>query len=270
MRDHGAGLPEWLRQSEHYLARADKDTFINKSILALVQLLAKIRIQDARSEGKWRVNTALHLLLTLVLITLVSLSAGFSFVFVALTYILVICCFIPIEEMKRILSISALAGVLTAVIMFPAALWGNHYSITVLPVKVFTTVAAMHILIVTSGGWPELFGALRLFQVPNIIIFVLDITIKYIVLLGEFSLEMLYALRLRSVGRNKNKHQSLSGVAGAMFIRSREMAQELHEAMACRGFSGEYPRVFRFRLTALDGIYSAIHLVLILAFMYTR
>ena len=45
-------------------------------------------------------------------------------------------------------------------------------------------------------------------------IFVFDITIKYIVIFGEFSLNMLYALKLRSVGKSKNKSTSLSGIIG--------------------------------------------------------
>ena len=50
-------------------------------------------------------------------------------------------------------------------------------------------------------------------------------------MLGEFTLEMLYALKLRSVGKNRNKYGSLGGIAGTLFVKSREMSEEMSGAM---------------------------------------
>jgi cobalt/nickel transport system permease protein len=64
--------------------------------------------------------------------------------------------------------------------------------------------------------------------------------------LGEYAMNLLSALKLRSVGKNKAKQRSLSGIAGTLFLRSGHMARTLHQAMECRGFTGSY--IFHRRL----------------------
>jgi cobalt/nickel transport system permease protein len=91
---------------------------------------------------------------------------------------------------------------------------------------------------------------------------------KYIVMLGDFTLNMLYALKLRSIGRNQSKYTALSGIAGTMFIKSKEMAEEMYYAMECRGFTGKYQVYAKTRLTIIDYIYIIINIGMILMFVY--
>ena len=81
---------------------------------------------------------------------------------------------------------------------------------------------------------------MRTFRLPSIFIFTLDITLKYISVLGEICAAILTSVRLRSVGKNPQKAKALSGVLGISFLKSGEMAEEMHAAMCCRGFVGEY------------------------------
>jgi len=109
-------------------------------------------------------------------------------------------------------------------------------------------------------------GSLKMFFVPDIFIFAIDITIKYITILGELALNMLYALRLRSVGRSRDKHTPLAGIAGTMFIKSKEMSEELYNAMECRGFSGEYKFPGKFKPAIFDFLYGIINILLVAAY----
>ena len=77
---------------------------------------------------------------------------------------------------------------------------------------------------VATASWSEISLALSSIHIPDIFILVLDLAIKYISLLGGLVLDMLYALKLRSVGRNRDKTASLSGVAGTVFLKSKEAA----------------------------------------------
>jgi cobalt/nickel transport system permease protein len=88
--------------------------------------------------------------------------------------------------------------------------------------------------------WNHITTALRKLHVPGIFIFTLDITLKYIVLLGKLIIDILTALKLRSVGKNNKKYQSIGGVMGVTFIRGTEMSREMYEAMRCRGFTDDY------------------------------
>jgi cobalt/nickel transport system permease protein len=158
-------------------------------------------------------------------------------------------------------------AVFTFVILLPAAFWGNSYSSVMITSKVFTTVMAVNILS-HSTRWNSITNALKRFFVPDIFIFVLDITIKYILMLGDFSLNMLYSIKLRSVGRNENKYASLSGVAGTMFIKSKEMAEDMYAAMECRGFTGEYIINSKLKFTFADYLYIIINIGIIFIFVY--
>lgn len=105
-----------------------------------------------------------------------------------------------------------------------------------------------------------------MFFIPDIFIFVFDITIKYIYILGEFSLDMLYSLKLRSIGFNNNKYTSLSKIMGNLFLKSKEMGEEIHSAMECRGFTGEYTSYSKFKFTLNDLLFSIVNVAII--FMY--
>jgi cobalt/nickel transport system permease protein len=260
-------MPEWLLKQENYVPLSDKDTFINKSILSLLQVLARIKSGDAVKTDKFRVGAALKVAFTFLLILLLSLSRNFAFTTVVVVYLLVMLSMMQGEEIVKILKVSLAMALFTAIILLPSTFGGNSYSIVVLTAKVFATITAVNILS-HSTRWQAITGAFKRFYLPDIFIFVLDITLKYIILLGEFSLQMLYALRLRSVGRNNGKYTALSGIAGTMFLRSKEMAEEMYTAMECRGFTGEYRVADKFTLTGADLIYILINLGLSAIFVY--
>lgn len=260
-------MPEWLLKEENYIPLSDKDTFINKSILSLLDVISRIRAQSHYAAGKFDASAVLKVFFTFVLILLLSLSGSFTFIMVIITYLLLTLSFMPAKEIIKILKVSIVMTLFTVIIMLPAAFLGNTYSVVMIPTKVFATITAVNILS-HSTQWNQITGALKRFFVPDLFIFVLDITIKYIVMLGEFSLEMLYALKLRSVGKNRSKYLSLSGVAGTMFIRSKEMSEEMYAAMECRGFTGEYRVYNRFRLRSADIFYIAINAGILAAFLY--
>ena len=68
----------------------------------------------------------------------------------------------------------------------------------------------------------------------------MDITLKYIVLLGNLITDLLTSLQLRSVGKNNKKYSSIGGVMGVTFVRGTEMNRQMYEAMQCRGFTDDY------------------------------
>lgn len=52
--------------------------------------------------------------------------------------------------------------------------------------------------------------------------------------LGEHSINLLFALKLRSIGITSNKYNSLTGIMGNLFIKSYKMSEEMFHAMECR------------------------------------
>jgi cobalt/nickel transport system permease protein len=260
-------IPGWLIEDENYIPGFEKDTFIDKSILSLLGLLSRIRRQSGYKTDLFGINAVYPVVFTILFIILLSVSRSFYFVITANVYLLLILCLFKGEDIISILKTGLGTVVFTFIILLPTALYGNFYSITMITPKVFAAVTAVNILS-RSAKWSSITGTLKTFFIPDIFILILDITIMYIVMLGEFSLDMLFALKLRSIGRNKNKRNSLSGIAGTMFIKSKEMAEETYSAMECRGFTGDY-RVYRkFKFSFADAIYIITSAVLILCFIY--
>jgi cobalt/nickel transport system permease protein len=232
-------MPEWLSKSENYIPLSDKDTFVNKSILSVFKVLSRIKKQDSAGGARSQINVSLHVFCTFVLILLVSLTRSFIFVLIVNVWLLSVLSMTDTIRLVKILKMSMGVTLFTAVVMLPAFISGNTYSSITITTKVFATITAMGLLS-HSTEWSTLTRALKRFYIPDIFIFILDITIKYIYMLGEFSLNMFYALKLRSVGKNRSKYSSMAGIAGTVFLQSKEMAEDMYHAMECRGFTGEY------------------------------
>lgn len=260
-------MPEWLLKNEKYTPQSDRDTFIDKSILSLLGVLSRIRAQSGYGTDRFQVGAVWKVAFTIFLIVLLSLSRSFAFVITINVYLLLVLSMLKGEEILKILKVSVAVTFFTFIVLLPSVFWGTYYSIIMITPKVFATVTAVSILS-HSTKWNSITGALKAFFIPDLFILVLDITIKYIVLLGEFSLHMLYSLKLRSVGRNRDKYGSLSGIAGTMFIKSKEMAEDMYSAMECRGFTGEYHLPRKIRLSFADILYIMINAILLFLFFF--
>jgi len=260
-------MPEWLSEDEMYSPQADKDTFINKSILSVLSILSRIRAQGSAKSAKYSVNATLKVAFTFLLIVMVSFSRNFSFVIVVNVYLLTVLCLMDADIIVKILKLSFVMSFFTFIILLPSVFWGTSFNVVMITTKGFATITAVNILS-HSTRWNSITSALKTFFVPNIFIVVLDITLKYIVMLGDFALNMLYALKLRSVGKNKSKNTSISGIAGTIFIKSKEMSEEMYAAMECRGFTGEYYICNNLKFHFADYIYIAINIGIVFTFMY--
>ena len=91
----------------------------------------------------------------------------------------------------------------------------------------------------------QLTGALRTYHVSNLVIMTFELALKSIVTLGSVATEVLRALDLRSVGKNREKGASMGGVGGVTFLKANKAARTTADAMRCRGFEGEYRAVPR-------------------------
>jgi cobalt/nickel transport system permease protein len=231
-------LPSWLASPECYRPVPDRDGFITRSMLSMTGLLSRLRL-DAGRSGCLSPSAPLKLMLGLACILLASLAANFSFVLVMLAVVLVRVCLLPSEGMRRVASVSAGAAALAFVLMLPAVLLGQPRSVALVGTKTLvSTGLAMTVAVTTPAG--ELTGSLRSLHVPSVVVLTFDLALRGIYDLGRVAVEMLTALRLRSVGRNDGKAGSLGGVGGMLLLRANDSAQATFDAMRCRGFDGEY------------------------------
>lgn len=254
-------LPSWMCESEAYEPNIDKDGFITKSAQAILGVLAKLK-WNAGKDRRFSASPSLKLCYTFLFILLTVCSKNYLFSLIMVAGTILALASYPASAMKQILSGTIGAVLFSIFILLPAVFMGNPQILLTIGTKVFLSVTLIGML---SAGtaWNKLTASLRAFHIPDIFIFTLDITLKYIAVLGEICMEILTSLRLRSIGQNKKKAKAFSGILGISFLKSREMADEMYAAMCCRGFVGEYKtgRKYAFRKQDIFYIFSMIAVV---------
>lgn len=105
----------------------------------------------------------------------------------------------PAAAIRQVLSETAGAVMISVFLLCRQFLWGilRHWRILQ---RVYVSVTLVGIL---SAGtsWNKLTASMRTFRIPSLFIFTLDITLKYISVLGEICVDILTSVGLRSVGK---------------------------------------------------------------------
>ena len=259
-------LPSWMCESEAYEPNIDKDGFITKSAQAILGVLAKLK-WNAGKDRRFSASPSLKLCYTFLFILLTACSKNYLFSLIMVAGTILALASYPASAMKQILSGTIGAVLFSIFILLPAVFMGNPQILLTIGTKVFLSVTLIGML---SAGtaWNKLTASLRAFHIPDIFIFTLDITLKYIAVLGEICMEILTSLRLRSIGQNKKKAKAFSGILGISFLKSREMADEMYAAMCCRGFVGEYKTGRKYALRKQDIFYIFSMIAVVGLFVY--
>ena len=261
-------VPEWLLVKDNYQPKEDKNLYVEKSIFSFIKVVAIIR-QD-KNQGRLinSLNPTLKVISTLIIIISISLSRSFNYLLILDTYVLINLFLMERKSRKRILFKSFIFPLITLVALIPSMFYGNISNSLLIFQKITITIIIMNILS-HNTKWNEITKSLKLLLVPDIFIWIMDITIKYIVLLGEHSINLLYALKLRSVGKTSDEYNSITGIIGNLFIKSYKMSEEMSQAMECRGFIGEYTTKINFNLRKSDYVYIIVNLIFVGTFLFT-
>ncbi len=238
MRPDQRDIPEWLQTPQRYQPVADRDSFVSRNLLAVTSVLARFRLDDGHS-GRLSPTAGSKVVLGLTCILLTSLARNHLFVLFVLAGVLARASLLPPRALARVAAGSGAAAGLTLLVMAPATLLGQPQSALSLATKSLVCVAITLIVSVTTAP-SDLTHLLRRMGVPGIAILTVDLALRSIVCLGETAGEVLAALSLRSVGRNRRKQSSMGGVGGVVLLKAGRSAQDTHDAMRCRGFDGEY------------------------------
>jgi cobalt/nickel transport system permease protein len=248
------------------------DAFVDKTIMALLRILALMRAQDGGGASwisRLPINDFYKLCCTLTLIVFSALTRSGFFLLTVLTCELLALAFMPLPSLKRILAAGGAAFLFSGLLVVPAIVAGRAGNAAMIPWKAFVSASAAGMLAQTSK-FSGITGALKRLFIPDFLILALDLGLKSVVALGELSLEMMRALKMRRIGGRGGGARSLAGVGGTIFLKSKEMAEEMHSAMVCRGFSGAYRPVGRLTMNRADIVYLTVNLGIAALFFWLR
>ena len=233
-------IPAWLQTEERIAPPRRDGAFALRTVKALGGVLARLRVQRGR-EGRLRIPALGKLILLLALILCLSLARRPLLLLGLAALVLGYVSTLPARELASVLR-PALGGAALALLLFLPALLlrpAGRLNNLIVVGKVFLSVAMVNCFN-RRTQWNELTAALRRLRVPGVFVFVLDLSLKYIVLLGGVIVDLLTARELRAVGRDRHPYRSVGGVLGQTFLRSVRLSRETWEAMCCRCFTDDY------------------------------
>lgn len=232
------GLPLWLQQVEPTRHSYKKDRFLTRTIQHIIQVLQISRMMGTQQK---RPHPLIQLFCMVLFSAMVSLSSHVAFLSIPLALVLVQLCCIPSKDLLRILKVSGAVVGIHSLVILPAILYLKETRSILLVVKLEITITELQ-LFARLISWRDVIDSLQLLRVPTLFLTVFQLSLKYIYVLGEVALSLLYALRLRSIGHTKHTGMTLGGIMGTVFLKSKEEMQALYQAMVCRGFDGTFPR----------------------------
>ena len=253
-------------RQENYTPSADKEAFLTRSIKSVLSVLARFRFDEGK-DGRFSASPSLKLFYTILYIILTACSENYLFVLIMCVAVTVRLAFFSASAIRQILSGTAGAVMISLFLLLPAASMGNPQTLMNITARVYVSVTLVGIL---SAGtsWNKLTASMRTFRIPSLFIFTLDITLKYISVLGELCVDILRSVILRSVGKNSDKAKSFSGILGITFLKSSEMAEDMYAAMCCRGFVGEYQARQKYGMRLYDVVHILIMTVCAALFIH--
>jgi cobalt ECF transporter T component CbiQ len=156
----------------------------------------------------------------------------------------------------------------------PFAGWGvtaqGARSAVLLLLRVETT-ATLAFVLVTTTAWTRLLKALRVLQVPVVLVVVLGMTARYAILLLQAAHDMFDARRSRGAGvlPSAARRRVPASAAGVLFDRTLQLGADVHLAMQARGFRGEVRVLDERRMHGRDWIALAGFVVVAAAAAWT-
>ena len=257
-------LPDWLTKKENYTAKKSNTAFISKTVLHLTSTIGRVQKVVTKKE---KPESLFFLVFVVVSILLMALSKNMFFTYIVFAGLIVRLCFLDEKELSYVIHYAIRAFLLSCLILLPALFIGNGKTILTVSLKVFISTGLLclfHLLYSTN----EIISCLKMLHIPDIFIFTLDTTFKYIVILSRSCEEILNALTCRIIGRRKEKDTSMTNVVGMTFVRAQKHSEEMYDAMKCRGFTGKYYNHIRLRIRVYDVLIACLCVIEIGLFVY--
>ncbi len=255
-------LPEWLNEKQEYIPVKDSSIFIDRTLLNISSSLKRF---DYKTLTSRKINPAIFLLFIFITILTISLSNNLLYVYLVLSLLVIRLALYKVEVIANVLNKSIKALIVSIIILIPSLFMGYISTFININIKVFisTTLIALFNSIYTTS---DICSAFRNYKISNLFIYIIDMTIKYIVIFSKASEELLYSLKCRTIGKINKKESTVTNIVGSVFIKGKHESKEMLDAMKCRGFVGEYPKYKANSLTIYDYLFIVLTILEVIVF----
>ena len=255
-------LPDWMVREEITVNNSEvKSGFLQSNLSTVISLLSYLKIEDRKKYGGSPVIRICELLILLVLIYN---SKSIVFLWTVGIFLLAEIAFFSGREIRSIVRKLIRLIIFTSVILLPSYLLHPSIHPTFFLIRTVLLLLNLSVFL-TKTSWSDFITGLRGLYLPEELVMIFDIAIKYFYILGNHIRNILYAVRIRSVGGGVSK--KLTGaILGQVYLISREHMKSLYEAMLLRGYGTKVKVRRKLQLNKSDILHISICIILIILF----
>ena len=112
--------------------------------------------------------------------------------------------------------------------------------------------------------------ALSLLRIPEKIVFLFLMTVRYIFVIESEYLRLVRTTKIRGFkpGTNIHTYKTYAYLIAMIFVRASARAQRVHQAMICRGFKGKFYSLYKFSPTRLSCFFSIVMTVSLIGLVF--
>lgn len=238
--------------------------------IKIVEMLSRLLKSDGvESGGNERIAPVLRLIAAILCILLCALSQNAVFVVTVIAVELLRLALMKPEQIARVLKALILPVLLSLLIMLPSVFMGSPQTMLTVTMKVFESVLVLAVMNEVMS-WRSVTSAFSSLHCPDLFVMTLDMTVRYLSILGRCSNQLLEAVHLRSVGKTSWKNSGIGGILGTTFLKSQKLSEAASEAMTCRCFNGHYRSFRKHKFNRWDALYCLVFPALLALFIMTR
>ncbi|EHP88590.1 cobalt ECF transporter T component CbiQ [Methanotorris formicicus] len=211
---------------------------------------------------------------TLIIFNLIAILFAYLSNIPIITYLKRVYIFIPI--FAGIIVIPVIFNIVTPGHDIFAIFNNPHISITyegVIYATTFTlrvaTCVSYAVLIPITTQWNKVTTAVGRLGIPDVIITITNLAYRYIFLLLNFVLDMIYSRKSRTIRKLGMVESWKEGgkAIGALFIKTYEMGEDTYYAMLSRGYTGEVKYIYKEKIKMKDIIFLILSITLVIVLL---
>lgn len=254
-------LPDWMMKEEITVNGSEvKSGFLQSNLSTVISLLSYLKIEDRKKYGGSPVIRICELLILLVLIYN---SKSIVFLWTVGIFLLAEIAFFSGREIRSIVRKLIRLIIFTAVILLPSYLLHPSIHPTFFLIRTVLLLLNLSVFL-TKTSWSDFIEGLRGLYLPEELVMIFDIAIKYFYILGNHIKSILYAIRIRSL---QGVSKKLTGaILGQVYLISKEHMKSLYEAMLLRGYGTKVKVRRKLQLNKSDILHISICIILIILF----
>ena len=254
-------LPDWMMREEITVNDSEvKSSFLQSNLSTVISLLSYLKIEDRK---KYSGSPVIRICELLILLVLIYNSKSIVFLWTVGIFFLAEVAFFSGREIRSIVRKLIRLIIFTAVILLPSYLLHPSIHPTFFLIRTVLLLLNLSVFL-TKTSWSDFITGLRGLYLPEELVMIFDIAIKYFYILGNHIKSILYAIRIKSL---QGVSKKLTGaILGQVYLISKEHMKSLYEAMLLRGYGTKVKVRRKLQLNKSDILHISICIILIILF----